>query len=124
MATFDRSLIDQFETGGEKLALAIRGLTREDMLCAPPADANVGRWSVQQVVIHTMDSELVSIDRLKRMIAEDNPNLLGYDESKYVASLFYDEQPADDAVRIVDCARKTCGRVTRKPPASTIDRSG
>src|SRR5688500_20203016 len=119
-----KELIDRYEHGGEKLALAIRGLTRDDLLCVPDPAANVGRWSIQQVVIHTMDSELVSIDRLKRMIAEDNPTLIGYDENKFVASLFYDEQPADDAVRIVDCARKTCGRVTRKPPASTIDRSG
>ena len=60
----DRELIEHYAGGGEKLALAIRGLTREDLLCVPPADANVGRWSIQQVVIHCMDSDLVSADRL------------------------------------------------------------
>jgi DinB superfamily len=119
-----KELIDHYEHGGEKLALAIRGLTREDLLTVPDPAANVGRWSIQQVVIHTMDSELVSMDRLKRMIAEDNPTLIGYDENKFVANLFYDEQPADDAVRIVDCARKAFARVLRKLPDAAFARAG
>lgn len=120
----DHSLVEQYATGGEKLSLAIRGLTREDMLAVPDPAAGVGRWSIQQVVIHCMDSDLVSVDRLKRMIAEENPPLIGYDENKFVANLFYDEQPADDAVRIVDLARKTFAKVLRKLPPAAFDRPG
>ena len=29
---FDRTLIDKYEAGGEQLAMAIRGLTRDDLL--------------------------------------------------------------------------------------------
>ncbi len=119
-----RELIDQYEAGGEKLSLAIRGLTREDLLCVPDPAANVGKWTIQQVVIHCMDSELVSIDRLKRMIAEDNPTLLGYDENQFVANLFYDEQPAEDAAALVGLARKTFARVLRKLPPDAFERAG
>src|SRR5688500_1000132 len=98
--------IEHYEAGGEKLALSIRGLTREDLLCLPPADANVGRWSIQQVVVHCMDSDLVSADRMKRMIAEENPTLIGYDENKFAQHLFYDEQPAEEAAAVVDAHRK------------------
>ena len=118
----DRELIDHYEAGGEKLSLAIRGLTREDLLCVPDPAANVGKWSIQQVVIHCMDSDLVSIDRMKRMIAEDNPTLIGYDENKFVANLFYDEQPAEDAVTIVDAepqARSPRCCASSRPPRST-----
>jgi hypothetical protein len=45
-----------------------------------------------------MDSDLIATDRIKRMIAEDNPQLIGYDENKFVQSLFYEEQPADPDV--------------------------
>ena len=120
----DRELIDHYEAGGEKLALAIRGLTREDLLCFPPADANVGRWSIQQVVVHCMDSDLVSADRMKRMIAEDNPTLIGYDETKFAQNLFYDEQPADAAVQIVDLNRKLFVNVLRKLPDAALQRKG
>src|SRR5688572_3969864 len=107
----DRELIEHYEAGGAKLSLAIRGLTREDLLCVPPAEANVGRWSIQQVVIHCMDSELVSAARLKRMIAEDNPTLIGYDENKFAANLFYDEQPAEEAAAIVDANRRLFAKI-------------
>lgn len=119
-----RDLIDQYEAGADKVAQAIRGLTREDLLCVPDPAANVGRWSIQQVVIHCMDSELVSVDRLKRMIAEDNPTLMGYDENKFVANLFYDEQPAEDAATLVALARKTFAPVLRKLPPAAFERAG
>ena len=119
-----RDLIDQYEAGADKVAQAIRGLTREDLLCVPDPAANVGRWSMQQVVVHCMDSELVSIDRLKRMIAEDNPTLIGYDENKFLANLFYDEQPADDAAAIVAQSRKLFARVLRKLPPPAFERAG
>jgi hypothetical protein len=117
-------LIEHFAAGGEKLSLAIRGLTRDDLLSVPDPAAKVGRWSIQQVVIHCLDSDLVSIDRLKRMIAEDNPTLIGYDENKFAANLFYDEQPAEDAVKIVELARKSFARVLRKLPAPAFQRAG
>jgi hypothetical protein len=117
-------LIDQYEAGAEKLSLAIRGLTRDDLLAVPDPAANVGRWTIQQVVIHCMDSDLVSIDRLKRMIAEENPTLIGYDENKFVANLFYDDQPAEDAVRLVDLSRKMFSRILRKLPPMAYERGG
>jgi hypothetical protein len=121
-----RDLIDQYATGGEKLSQAIRGLTREDLLAPVPADAgpDAGKWTIQQVVIHCMDSELVSADRLKRMIAEDNPTLIGYDENKFVANLFYDEQPAEQAIALLDANRKLFATVLRRLPAKAWERKG
>src|SRR5215208_6909114 len=113
-------LIEQFERGGEKLALAIRGLTREDLTCFPIE----GKWSIQQVVIHLMDSDLIACDRMKRTIAEDKPTLIGYDESKFVAKLAYDEQLAEDAVTILDLNRKQFAKVLRTLPTSAWDRVG
>ena len=120
----DRKLIDQFAAGGEKLAMSIRGLSKEDLLCAPPPDAGVGRWSIQQVVIHCVDSDLVSVDRLKRMIAEDNPMLIGYDENKFAANLFYDAQPADEAIALLDANRKLFTNVLVKLADNAWNRKG
>ena len=117
---FDRTLIEKYEAGGEQLALAIRGLTRDDLLAMPIP----GKWSTQQVVIHLMDSDLVGTDRMKRVIAEDNPTLIGYDESKFVMNLYYEEQSAEDAVKIFDLNRKMFATILRKLPDSAFDRSG
>src|SRR5436853_6515374 len=100
-------LIEQFERGGEQLSLAIRGLTREDLTCFPIP----GKWSIQQVVIHLMDSDLIATDRMKRTIAEDKPTLIGYDETKFIQNLFRDEQSAEDAVKIFDLNRRMIAKV-------------
>jgi uncharacterized damage-inducible protein DinB len=113
-------LIDQYEHGGEKLSMAIRGLTEEDLTCFPVP----GKWSIQQVVLHLMDSDLIACDRMKRTIAEDKPTLIGYDESKFVANLAYDKQSAADAVTIFDLNRKQFTKVLRTLPAAAWDRVG
>ena len=120
----NKELIDHYAAGGEKLSLAIRGLTPDDLRTVPTADANVGRWSIQQVVIHCMDSDLIATDRIKRMIAEDNPSLIGYDENKFVQNLFYHDQSADLAVQIDDLTRKAFVEVLRRLPESALQRRG
>jgi hypothetical protein len=116
----DKALIDEYEAGGEKLRVAIRGLSQQDLQAFPIP----GTWSIQQIVIHAMDSDLVSSDRMKRIIAEENPSLIGYDETKFSKNLFYNDQPADEAVTILDLNRKLFTRVLRKLPESAWSRIG
>ena len=120
----DRQVIDEFETGGEKLARAIGGLARQDLLWVPPPGAGIGRWSIQQIVLHLMDDELIWSARMKSIIAEDNPQILNFDEAKFASRLFYDQQDADTAVRILDLNRRQLAPVFRKLPDSAFARTG
>ena len=120
MPGIDQTLIDQFEKGGEKLRRAVAGLTREDLLAFPVP----GTWSIQQIVIHLADSELVGIDRMKRVIAEENPLLIGYDETKFSQRLRYEDQSAETAVTLVDLTRREFSKVLRKLPAEAFARTG
>jgi hypothetical protein len=113
-------LIEQWERGGEKLALSVRGLEAEDMTCFPIE----GKWSIAQVVMHLMDSDLIATDRMKRTIAEDTPTLIGYDESKFVERLAYHDQSVEDAVTIFDLNRRQFARVLKKVAAHAWDRVG
>src|SRR4030095_7581422 len=79
---------------------------------------------MRRVVIHCMDSDLIATDRLKRMIAEENPTLVGYDENKFVEHLSYQDQPAETAVQVVDLNRKLFANVLRKLPAPAFQRKG
>lgn len=119
-----KNVINQYEQGGNKLRLAIRGLTPEDLLWVPPADAGVGLWSIQQIVIHLQDSDLIGAARMKQMIAETNPQIVGYDESKFASELLCDEQSADDAMLLFDVNRRQFARVLRKLAPETFDRTG
>src|SRR5580658_476573 len=112
--------ITRYAQGGQELANAIAGLHVDELLAFPIP----GTWSIQQIVLHLMDSDLIAADRMKRIIAEENPSLIGYDESKFAANLFYNEQSADEAVRIFDMNRRQFVRVLERLPASAFDREG
>jgi hypothetical protein len=116
--------IDHFETGGGKLRHAIEGLTAKDLTWVPPPGAGIGRWSIQQVVLHLMDDELIWTARMKTIIAEDNPEILGFDESKFAANLCPDEQDAQMAVDILELNRRLFSMVLRKLPESAFARTG
>jgi uncharacterized damage-inducible protein DinB len=115
-----QSLIDQFEAGGAKVKAALAGLSRDDLLAVPVP----GKWSIQQVIVHLQDSDLVAIDRMKRIIAEDVPLLIGFDENDFVKNLHYDEQSADLAAQTLDLARRQLARVLRKLPDAAWSRFG
>lgn len=114
------TLIHEYELGGERLRNSIQGLTLEDMLAYPVP----GTWSILEIVIHLMDSDLVATDRMKRIIAMDEPKMLGYDETAFVQKLFPAEQSPADAVVIFDLNRKLFSKVLRKLPAEAFDRKG
>jgi len=116
----NRSLIDEYEKGGGELRMAVRGLSPGELAAFPVP----GTWSIQQIVLHLMDSDLITADRMKRVIAEDNPTLIGYDESRFAKALHYHEQSVDDAVTILDLNRRNFAKVLRKLPDEAFGRVG
>lgn len=114
------SIIDQYASGGDKLRHSIEGLNDTDLKSFPVP----GTWSIQQIVLHLMDSDAIWIFRMKRMIAEDRPLMMGYDESDFADNLKYDEQSAADAVTLFDLNRKQFTRALRKFSPEAMDRKG
>jgi uncharacterized damage-inducible protein DinB len=116
----DRKLIDAYVAGPAKLRAAVVGLTREDLTARP----GPGAWSILEVVIHLADSDGISIDRMKRMLTEDNPPLLYADETAYVARLHTHEQDLEDALTLLEVGRRQWARVLRKLPDEAFARTG
>ncbi|MCH7685551.1 MAG: DinB family protein [Planctomycetes bacterium] len=67
------SLIDDYATGPQKLRDAIAGMTPNEIDAVPVP----GKWSTRQVVCHLADFEPVYADRMKHVIAEDQPTFAG-----------------------------------------------
>jgi hypothetical protein len=120
LSTFDRSILDAFAAAGPKLRRAVGGLSREELLATPVP----GTWSIQQIVVHVMDSHLTAVDRMKRMLAMERPLLLGYDESAFAAKLHYDAWPIEDAVAVIDLVQRNFAAVLRRMPDEAFDRVG
>jgi hypothetical protein len=116
----NRDLIESFAAGGVTLRQSVEGLSRDDLRARP----GPGDWSIQELVIHLVDSDAIAIDRMKRILTEENPTLLYADETAYISQLFPDDQSIEDALTLFDLGRRQWARVLRKLPDAAFSRSG
>jgi hypothetical protein len=116
----DRQLIEHYVQGANVLQQAIRGLSAAERNAFPVP----GTWSIQQIVMHMMDSDLIAADRMKRVIAEDRPTLIGYNETRFAERLPYDELDAEIACDIFAKNRRMMGEILRRQPDEVFERTG
>ena len=116
----NRDLIEQYVAGGARLRRAVAGLTQEELRARP----GPGAWSVLEVVVHLADSDAISIDRMKRLLTEDDPPLLYADETAYVERLHTHEQDLEDALVLFEVGRRQWARVLRRLPDEAFFRAG
>ena len=90
--------VTKYKDGYRVVAEALKGASDAE-LDAHPAP---GKWSAREIVHHLADSEMTSAIRLRRLIAEDKPAIVGYDEAEYARRLHYDRpiQGSLDAFRL------------------------
>lgn len=76
-------LIDRYEQGGRDFASLAQGINpaQLDTRIAP------GTWSIREVLVHLLDSDLAATHRMRRIAAEDLPLLIAYDETAFIARL-------------------------------------
>lgn len=116
----DRSLIDAYEAAPAKLRAACAGLTHEELTARP----GPGLWSILEVVVHIADSDAISIDRMKRILTEDDPPLLYANETEYVSRLHTHAQDLEDALTLLEVGRRQWARVLRLLPDAAFERTG
>ena len=113
-------LLDEYLAGVEALNGAVRGLGQTELLsrCAP------GTWSILEVVCHLADSEALFAERMKRVLAEDQPVLLFADPSRFSAALAYSERHAEEEVAIFAALRRQMALILRAQPKEAWSRTG
>jgi uncharacterized damage-inducible protein DinB len=113
-------LLDRYACGGAILAYAVSGLTPEQEHAHP----GPGEWSISQLVAHLLDTDLVYSERMKRVIAEDEPALLGFDESAWAARLGYEETSIAEALALLTANRRWTSAVLRRLDDADFARAG
>jgi hypothetical protein len=101
------ALIAQYLAGPGLLRRAVAGMTREQLLARPVP----GRWSAQEVVCHVADYEPIYADRMKRVVALKEPELLPGDPGLFATRLAYDRRDVDEELALVELVRKQMARV-------------
>jgi uncharacterized damage-inducible protein DinB len=113
-------LIENYLAGTKTLRNAVAGLTRKQLTERPVP----GKWSTLEVVCHLADFEPIYADRMKRVIAEDNPVFLNADEQLFAKSLAYQNRDLEEEVAIIEFTRRQIGRILATLPESALSRSG
>ena len=114
------AMIDAYLAGPPTLRAAVRGLSRAQLVARPVP----GKWSTLEVVCHLADFDPILADRMKRVIAEDRPQLLGADEQRFAAALAYHDRDLAEEVDIIERTRSQMARILRTLPAEALRRVG
>ena len=113
-------LIVNYLAGPGQLRDAIDGMTAEQIDAAPVP----GKWSTRQVICHLADFETVYADRMKHVIAEDQPTFAGGFHQQFAEHLAYDHRDIDEELRLIEAVRGQMARILRSLPPAAFERTG
>jgi hypothetical protein len=111
-------LLAAFVEGPARLRRAVGGLD-DDACRARPRGAS--RWSIQEIVLHTADSEAHAYVRVRKALAEPGAALPGYDQDAWVAAIDYrhtGRPERERALDLIDLLRRQTAPLLAAPASS------
>ena len=83
-----------------------------------------GEFSVHEIVVHCADSETNSHGRIRFVLAEDNPEIAGYDPDNWARRFNYLDHPLSAAMMTVEAVRANTVPILRSLTDEDWQRSG
>lgn len=114
-----KRLIDKYREGPAEIDRALEGISEMEL------DFRIaeGEWTPREVVHHLADSEMTSAIRIRRLIAEDEPMITGYDQEEFARRLSY-QRPIDGSLLAFAGARASTADFLEEFQESDWDRFG
>jgi hypothetical protein len=100
------ALVAKYKDGYAQVASALEGATDAELDRRPAP----GKWTAREIVHHLADSEMTAAIRLRRLLAEDRPVIVGYDQEEFARKLHYD-RPVGASLEALKAARATTGAI-------------
>jgi hypothetical protein len=97
-------LIARYKAGPEAVRAALAGATEAEL------DARHDGWSAREVAHHLADAETEGAARLRRLLAEERPAIIGYDQEGYARELRYD-RPIESALAVLEAIHRDTGEL-------------
>ena len=120
MSSATAELIDSYEAAPSSIIAAIEGLSEAQLLHEP----GKGEWSIHKVLIHLADSEAAGYWRVRKTLAEDEPELAVYDEARWAEALNYNLQDRNLALKLFATLRSSSAALLRTIPQDAWERVG
>jgi hypothetical protein len=101
------ALIARYKDGFKMVSDALKNISAEEL------DYKISpeKWSCREIVHHLADSETLSAHRLRRLLAEFNPYISGYDQDDYAKRFKYATRPIAPALDAFRAARETTAQI-------------
>jgi uncharacterized damage-inducible protein DinB len=115
-----KKLLDAAEKSPEQVARAVMGLPAKVLQYKPAPD----KWSVQEILAHLADSELVYGYRLRQAIADKEPTFAPIDQDAWAAKLGYMEPTTPELIALYSLLRRANLRVLRRLMPADLDKGG
>jgi uncharacterized damage-inducible protein DinB len=113
-------LLVPYLAGPTQLREAVTGLSPSQLRERPIP----GKWSVLEVVCHLADFDPILADRIKRVVAEDKPTLLGANHDRFAAALAYHQRDLEEELALITLTRSQLARILRTQPESVLEHIG
>lgn len=113
------ALIRQYEEGRQAIAAALEGISAAEW----EAREGPEEWCPREIIHHLADSEMTSAIRLRLLIAQDEPHIVGYDQEAFVRNLFC-ERPVEPSLAAFQAARASTAPILRRLTEEQWQRAG
>src|SRR5688572_18000135 len=105
-------LIGQYAAGPARLEAALETVPEAARKWRPAP----GEWSAHEVVCHCADSETNAALRIRYLVVEKDPVIIGYDQEAWATQLDYHEHPLEPALAAVEAVRANTETLLRRLP--------
>jgi hypothetical protein len=112
-------LIAKYKDGYRVVADAVQGATDEELDTRPAP----GKWSAREIVHHLADSEVTAGLRLRLLLAEDHPRIVGYDQDEFARRLHYD-RPIEASLDLFKTIRRSTAEILDRMTEADWSREG
>ncbi len=103
-----------------KIASLIRGLSPRQLARRPAP----GKWSIQEIISHLADTDLVMNCRARWIAFEDHPTLLPFDQEKWAAGRRREKEPLHETLERFRLVRRSQLRLFRHATGKDFRRTG
>jgi DinB superfamily len=95
------ALVQRYADGPARLRAALGTVPPAALQWRPGA----GEWSAHEIVCHCADSESHAALRIRTLVVEPEPVIVGYDQERWAQTLDYHAHPLEAALAVVDAVR-------------------
>jgi hypothetical protein len=127
-AAYQRHLLDALGDDDPAVAQASTPASARQLVADAGTDLRTlpepGEWSVLECIGHIVDAELVVAGRFRWILAQDEPELIGYDQDLWVSALRHRDDDTATLLALFETLRAANLELWRRTPVADRARVG